>query len=1525
MTTNDSHIDQDSVAGQAPQPLQDEKKEKGTPVWRRILKVLAWIVLTPLLLCVLLVVCLYLPPVQQWAVERASEMLSEETGLDVSVGSVSLTFPLDLELTDVVAVKNKETGEQADTVLNAGSMTASVQLKPLFRGEVEIDRVALDDVSINTINLIDAARVDGHFEHLGLEAHSVNLNTGIARLSHLELQDADLLIELADSVPEDTAVSEPLAWKILLDDVKAERIRLNVLLSPQSDSIYTGATIGLATLKGSIDLANAVYDLRDISIQQSAAHYADIRLDRLALDAPLVRMDSLTLQIPKVQIQANASDVQLAYKMDLTAFDSVSPGRFVLNVSSHLDKETINALARPYVGDMLEALPPQPLTFNMSADGNLNQLHITDAHAYIVDILSADLNATMENLTDTTGRQALAVDMLADLMDVRFIKEMLPADIRQSFMIPRNIKLGITARMKNGELTADGDARIGNTLLSVNGVVGMDDEDYAINVDISDGDVRQFVPLEESLDITGTLAAKGHGFDIFSPQATAQAHLVLDRATMGQMDLSNATADLSLRRRMLDCTLDCDNDKLKTRASVSGKLQTHAVDAHLDLDLAHADIQAMGFAENPFSVKTCGQFDLRSDLKKTFRIDADVDVIDLLMGTDAMQTNAFKLYAETQHDSTMATLSTGDLYFDFHAPYNLFSLTSKLERFTSIAAKQASTRELDVNALRTYLPRMQLTAYAGTDNPLSKILAVEGIGFNDLKANLTTTPETGIIGDAHVFALQMDTLRIDTIVFNVRQDSSQFVFHTGVTCDEQKMHPAFSAILDGYASTTDADAHLTYFEKRKGKGIDLGMHAMIGDSILDMKLYPKTPVLGFVRFDLNDDNYIRLGRKNRMFANIHLQSLEDSCRIHITSDPADSLRQDIRAVIQHLDLEQLLAAIPGMPSASGILNIDATYQHDFKRSSVKGMTDIDQLVYEGMPVGNIMAVFDYDPLGTDLHGIKARLSHDGQEVALLNGTYNATGDGYLDAQVDVTELPLSMASPFIPDQMAALGGLVSGTISVKGPTDRLDYNGELMPKGMVINSDIYSLALQCADEPVTISNSRIHFNRHSIYSKGTASRKKDDAPLTLNGWVDFSDIDDINMSLSLYGQDFELIGAPRTRKSVVFGNMYGDFYARVNGSLSNLYVRGLINVLGSTNMTYVMADTPLSIDSRLEDIVTFVDFNEPPDIDDERIKSTFLGMDVQVTLQVQDGAQFNCEFSADRQSYVNVQGSGSIVMNYTPEGVMTMQGRYTVNEGEMKYTLPVIPLKTFTINNGSYVEFTGEPMNPVLNISATEENKAIVNEGGTSSRSVLFKTGLAVTGTLENMELLFTIEAPEDLSVQNELAGMSKEEKNKLAVGMLTTGLYLSSSNSSGLIANNALNNFLQTEINGIAGKAFSSTDVNVNVGMEQTARDDGSTRTDYAFKFSKRFFSNRLNVIIGGKVNADGDTQENESGAYIDNVSLEWRLNAGGTRYVRLYHEKNYDNLIEGELTENGVAIVLRKKLDKLSDLIIWRKKDKQ
>ncbi len=1467
-------------------------------------------------------VLVYLPAVQHWAVDKASDWLSEEMGMEVSVASVRLRPPLDLEMGDVLAV------QEGDTVLLAGSVDANVRLWPLLHGELEVDYVNMDHVQIDTRSMVADAQISGRMGHLELDAHSVRLREGVARLNHVLLQDADLHIALADSVPEDTTVSEPLAWVFMLDNIRLENARLRLMDSRAQQ--MADVQLDTVQMQGSVDLPNSVYNLQDLSVKASQIDYEDVHLTDVIFDSRQVRIDSLRLDVPEARLSTAETDLLLNFGMDLNAFDAEAPGQLVAKVSGHVGHNDLVAVGKPYAGDFMDGLPAKPLSLSFDVEGNLERLALRQANVEIPGSVVAEVDGVLCHLDGDADQMKVDANVKADLKNMDFVKGYLQQDVRRAFYLPHDMQLDASFNMDGGQLHTRSELLVATGCtrattrhsIQLTGDMGMDHETYDLDMKVERLNVNQFVPLDQQIDLTGTVRAHGRGFDLMDNSTYIDAQMDFEQATFGNLDLSNIQGTLSLLNGYLQCEVDCDNDKLQTSALVSGKLQKEGIDVHLELDLPHADLKALGLIDDVLTVETRGIFDLSAPQPakgqswgNLFRINADVGHLDVTFGDNRINTNHLTIFAETQRDTTSATVSTGDLFFDFHAPYNVERLMAKTTKLGDVAARQLKDRALDPNALKQLLPRAQLHADVGRNNPVSEFLATRGITFNELRAHLETTPETGVLGDAHVYRLRTDSLILDTVYLDVRQDSAQFVYRTGVSCGDQKQFPGFTAHLDGYVSTTDGDARLTFFNLQRDCGIDMGLHGVVGDSALHLRLYPEHPVLAFTKFRLNSDNFIRLERKNRMFCNVDLQSLQDSCHISIMAHPQDSLRQDIRAVVERLDLTQLFAAIPGVPKMSGLLNIDANYEQDSQRFWVRGMTHVDRFVYDGTPVGNVKAVFDYDPEGTDSHHVKTRLSHDEREVGTVDGIYDGSGDGRLDADVHLLDLPLSMAAPFIPDQIVTLDGTIGGDLAVKGPLDRLSINGQLFPDGMRVNSDMYGLKLRFANEPFAIDNSRITFNRYSIYGVG-------DNPLTLNGWVDFADTDDIQMALSLYGRNFQLMDAPRTRKSLLFGKMFGDFFVRVNGSLNDLRVRGLVNILNNTDLTYLMADTPLSIDSRLDDIVTFVDFTEPPDLDENRAKRQFMGTDMQITLQVEDGAQFHSEFSADRQSYVDVQGGGTIIMNYTPEGVLSMQGRYTVNEGEMKYTLPVIPLKTFVLQKGSYVEFTGEPTNPILNIAASEQTRASVSDDSGASRSVLFNTGLSVTGTLEEMELLFTIDAPEDIAVQNELMSMSKEEKNKLAVAMLTTGMYLSSTNASGFSANNALNNFLQNEINNIAGKALSSTEVDVNVGMEQSARDDGTTRTDYSFKFSKRFFSNRLNVVIGGKVNADGNTPENESDAYIDNVSLEWRLDKGGTRYMRLYHEKNYDNLIEGELIENGASLVLKKKVDSLSDLLIWKKK---
>ena len=1475
-----------------------------------------WIVLTPILLLLLLCVLIYCPPVQKWAVDKAAEMLSEETGMEVSVGSVWLRFPLDLSMGDIVAV------EDGDTLIAARELAVSVKAIPLFYLQAEVDDIHLYDAKLNTKGLIDACVVRGSLAELSLDSHSTDLKEEFAVVNKALLRDADLQVLLNDSVPEDTTTSD-VKWRIRIDDVALENVKAAVLLTPQADSTWVAASIGDAHANAYLDLGKEIYQVHKLSVSGSTAHFNMVKEPELpdqfdpshiffrdmtmevdsfeyrgtgdmhlnirqlagteqsglviAETQGRVEMDSLSLFVPRLHMQTADSDVKLTYRMDFTAFDDVNPGTFSFDCEGLIGKGDIIYFTRmggPDTKDVCEMMNRQlsvrPVEVQLRAEGNLQTLRVPNIHVKAPELMVVDGDATL-------------FDVANDL-------------VLQTNLIARDGQ-GTKVDLKGGYVVAS--------------------DAYHADVEFSNLLLNNYVELSDPTMLTGWVKARGRGFDFLTPGTMLDAEAHISQGNMGQINLSGIDAEASLQGGQMQLALVADNEQVQTDLSFDGKLARHLVEGVLQLSLPFLDAEAMGLSEDVLVASTTGTMQFSYNLDQLFRVDAQVDALNLKMGHDSISTEAFYLHAEALKDTTSAIIRTGDLDFTFFTPTNAFNLMPKVEKLQKETTKQFKEHDVNLDVLKTYLPTLSLHAKAGPNNPLSDVLRLYGIRCNDFAANIEASPQLGLTGNGHVCGFRKDSLRIDTAFFAITQDSTRLNYNVGVRCSDQPLLPAFRASLDGYLLANEVDAHLLYYDKKDRLGIDLGVRGKATDTQVTYTLYPEQPIISFRSFDINDDNYIITRPNSPILADLRLTSVSDSCYVSIFADESDAGRQIAHLMANDLNLKPLLDVlpIPGLPTMDGLLHLNATYIDQGDNFLLKGDLDANHFTYENQNVGDLCAEFTYMPQGEDVHDIDATVACNGKNLLMLDGTYKAAGNGALDADLTFFDVPLELVSPFIPDQIAGFKGNLGGEMKVTGPMSALRFNGVLLPKDVHVLSVPYSIDLALANDSLVFDNSHIDFDNFKLYGSDKSN------PLTLNGYVDFANFDEVKMSLSLNGRNVKIIDAQQTKRSLLYGNMYGDFYARVIGSTKDLTVRGLVRVLPTTNITYIMSETALYQTDRLEDIVTFVDFDAPPPPKESIMKKTYMGIDMNLMLSVEDGAKLRGEFSADKQSYVNVQGGGSITMSYTPEGVFNMQGRYTINEGEMKYTLPVIPLKTFSIHPGSYIEFTGQPGNPLLNITATEHVKASVARSDGSIRTVPFDVGLKISNTLQNMGMEFIIDAPEDQAVQNELAGSSAEERNKLAVGMLATGMYLSGTNGKGLAAGDALSGFLEEEINKIAGNAL-STMVNVSVGMGQTVREDGSKRTDYSFRFSRKFFSDRLNVVIGGKVTSDNNTRRSESGAYIDDVSLEWRLDNGGTQYIRLFHEKDYSSLIEGELDKNGFGVVLRKKVDKLSDLLIWKRR---
>jgi hypothetical protein len=858
----------------------------------------------------------------------------------------------------------------------------------------------------------------------------------------------------------------------------------------------------------------------------------------------------------------------------------------------------------------------------------------------------------------------------------------------------------------------------------------------------------------------------------------------------------------------------------------------------------------------------------------------------------------------------------GDLALTLDGKGYVEVLQKQADELMACLATQWEEKHIDQEEMRLHLPEVCLKLTAGTDNPISNILSMQGLQYKRLFIDMDASPEEGLNGVANLFGLATDSLALDSITFDVKQDTLGIQWLAGVKSGPKPRQEAFTVNLNGSIEANTASATVEYLNAKGEQGVNVGVSAELRRRGIRLKLIPEHPTLVYRPFTVNEKNYIFLHEKGRIRANLHMYDA-DGTGLSFYSNREDTIaKQDLTLELQRINLQEFRRVLPYMPNMEGFLGASIHYIDNDEQMTFSGELAMEDFKYEGTTLGNWEMNGVYLPGDAGKHYVDGFIRHDGEEILTLNGTYQEHPDaeGYLTADMDMEHFPLEFLNPFVPANLVELTGDVDGNLSVKGTTSKPLVNGELALDSVQMFMPDLSVSLRFDDEPVKLVNSKLTFSDFDIYTKGKN-------PFTVNGTVDLSDLDRMTCDLRMKATNFELLNAQRTQRSMLYGKMYVDFNAFLTGPIDEMMMRGNMNVLGTTNFTYVLKDSPIEVTDRLGEMVTFTNFADTVQAPVAETATVSLkGVDVAMTMHIDQAVQCRVDLVSDGSNYLLLEGGGDLSFQYTPQGEMLLNGRYSLISGEMKYEIPVIPLRTFTIQNGSYLEWTGNVMNPTMNITATERVRATVSTDDSAARMVSFDVGVKLTQTLENLGMNFILSAQDDASVQSEISAMSAEEQNKLAVTMLVTGMYMAEGNQSNSFnMNNALNTYLQNEISNIAGKTL-----DISLGMETVdGGDDGGKRTDYNFQFAKRLWNNRFRIVIGGTVSTGNTANQNES--FIDNVSIEYRLDTSGTRYVKLFHDKNYESVLEGEIVETGVGVVLRKKVTKLSELFIFKKKEEE
>lgn len=1478
-------------------------------------------------------VLLYVPPVQNLIRREVTAYASKATGMQIQVERIDLRFPLNL------LVRGVEVIQQPDTLLSLESLNVRVQAWPLLKGKVEVDEVTLSRVAFNSANLIDGMEIKGVLGRFFLQSHGVDLSNETAVINATELSDTHVQMLMNDTTttPKDTTASAPVNWKVDLHQLKLKNVSFSMQLP--ADSMRMAAHIGETTIDDAqADLKNQFYGLKQFLLSGTSASYDTgaakpaegfdashiaVRDVSIGLDSLLYKgrdmkavireftmnersglsVTSLTgrafsndsiISVPGLKLQTPHSEIDLSAHTYWELVNIPTTGRLSANLNAYIGKEDVMLFTGGLPDSFKEAYPFRPLVIRAGTDGNLKEMQISRFTADLPGAFSLEGGGILENLADSITRSG-TIGLKMKTQNLNFLTGLSGEVPNGTLVIPDSMNLVAQVDIKGPEYKANLHLKEGQGAMNVNAALNTATEVYKADLKIDNLQLHHFLPKDSIYELSLSAAADGRGLDVMSYRSYAKLDLALDRLHYAQYHLSNVHLTGDLKGALVTANLTSDNELLKMTTDAEYNLAHSYPDGKVTVDVIRLDLHELGLMPEP--------------MKRPL---------------------AFNLSAEARQNRVFTHFISGDMKLNLSARSGVNPLISQSIRFVDVLMKQIDEKELNHAELRKALPTAVLSFSAGKENPLAYFLATKNISYHEASMKFGTAPDWGINGKAAVHALKVDTLQLDTVFFTVKQDTTLMKLRAGVINGPKNPQFSFSTTLTGEIRDRDAELLVDYKNGKGETGVLLGVNARPlfegqgkGNGIA-FTLIPEKPIVAFQQFHFNENhNWIYLHKNMRVYANVDMWDEEGmGFRVHSMQGDTVSL-QNIDVEIRRIRLQEITSVLPYFPELTGLFSLEAHYIQTEKDLQLSAEASIDELTYERQRIGDIALGATWLPGEQGKQYLNAYLNHDQVEVLVADGKLlpTRTGKDSLEVNTTLEHFPLRVANAFIPDQMVTLSGDMDGNLNITGSTEQPLINGELVLDSVAVFSSQYGARFVFDNRPVQIKNNRLLFDKFAIY---TTSKN----PFTIDGYVDFRDMSRPMANLNMLAQNYTLLDAKRTRESLVYGKVFADFRATVKGPLDGLNMRGNVSLLGNTDVSYVLTDSPLTVQDRLGSLVTFTSFSDTTTVVRQEVPTVSLGgLDMVMMVHIDPSVRVKVDLDASNDNRIELEGGGDLSMKYTPQGDLTLTGRYTLSGGLMKYALPVIVAKEFAIDNGSYVEWTGNPMDPMLNFKATDRTRASVSEGENGgSRMVNFDVSVVVKNRLDNLSFAFDVSAPEDATVQNELTAMGAEERGKQALYIMVMKTYLGTGPIGGgggglgkLNMGSALTSVLSSQINSLMGNLKNAS---LSVGVED--HDDsetGSKRTDYSFRYSQRLFNNRFQIVIGGKV-SQGENATNDAESFIDNISLEYRLDRTGTRYIRLFYDKNYESVLEGEITETGVGIVLRKKLDKLSELFIFKKK---
>jgi translocation and assembly module TamB len=577
----------------------------------------------------------------------------------------------------------------------------------------------------------------------------------------------------------------------------------------------------------------------------------------------------------------------------------------------------------------------------------------------------------------------------------------------------------------------------------------------------------------------------------------------------------------------------------------------------------------------------------------------------------------------------------------------------------------------------------------------------------------------------------------------------------------------------------------------------------------------------------------------------------------------------------------------------------------------------------------------------------------GNDIALTGDYY--TGKGIFDFNININKLSLNSIVGASMGALNKASGSLSGKLSLKGTMEKPDLNGDFKFDQAMITPKALNNDFIIDDQNIQVVNDNIKLNNLTILDS-VKNR------LVLNGAINSVDLRQFSFDFSVNANNFRALNSTKRDNQLFHGKLYFNCDLHVKGTTSSPVVDGTFKINDKTNLTIVIPEDQPGVQDR-QGVIEFVNKRFPAEDslnkDTVLVKTGISGADISANIIIDSNAVLNIVIDQNNGDALIVKGRATLVGGSDQSGKTTLTGTLQIASGSYDLSFSLLK-RTFKIQSGSTIVWTGEPTKANLNINAimvanTAPIDLVDDQLAQSSATVRntylqklpFEVHLIIKGELLRPQVSFDIVLPEDKSysvskdvintVESKLDLLRQDsgELNKQVFALLLLNRFVGddpfASDQAGMnaesLARASVSKILSQQLNKLASSLIKGVDVNFDL----QSTDDYTTgqlqnRTDLNVSVSKRLLNDRLTVTVGSDFELEGPQNEsNQSSDLIGNVAVDYKLSKDGRYALRAYRKDDYDDIVEGYVVETGMGFVITVDYNKFKEIFQRKKKSEK